>query len=152
MSLHSAGLLCYCYREHVLEVFLVHPSGPFWVNRDASAWSIPKGLIEEHERSLEAAKREFNEETGIGMDGAFFELGQLRQPSNKIVHAWAIEHDFDASKSKSNTFTMEWPKGSGVTREYPELEKGGWFTLVQAKEKIHKGQVVFVNRLVGHLK
>ena len=148
MSLHSAGILCYRYHGDTLEVFLVHPGGPFWVNRDAGAWSIPKGLIDEHEAPLLAARREFQEETGYAIDGEFIELGQLQQPSKKIVHVWAIEQDLDASQIRSNTFRMEWPRGSGVMQAFPEVDKAAWFALDEAKEKIYRGQLAFLERLV----
>jgi predicted NUDIX family NTP pyrophosphohydrolase len=151
MSLHSAGILLYRYRDDELEVFLVHPGGPFWANRDEGAWSIPKGLIEDNEACLEAAQRELKEETGFDVAGRFIELGQLRQPSKKIVHAWALGQDVDASKLNSNTFTLEWPGGSGLIREYPEVDKGAWFDLGQARTKMHKGQVGFLDRLLERL-
>ena len=150
MSVHSAGILCYRYREQELEVFLVHPGGPFWVKRDAGAWSIPKGLIEDNEPALDAARREFEEETGMAAVGNFIELGELRQPSRKIVHAWAVEMDLDASKLKSNTFPLEWPKGSGNIREFPEIDQGAWFNLAQAHHKMQPGQLAFLERLVTH--
>ena len=151
MSVHSAGILCYRYREQELEVFLVHPGGPFWVKRDAGAWSIPKGLIEDNEPALDAARREFEEETGTAAVGNFIDLGELRQPSRKIVHAWAVEMDLDASKLNSNTFPLEWPKGTGNIREFPEVDQGAWFTLAQAQHKIQPGQQAFLERLVTHL-
>ena len=151
MSVHSAGILCYRYQSRVLEVFLVHPGGPFWVERDVGAWSIPKGLMEADEQPLSAARREFKEETGFEADGEFFALGQLKQPSGKIVHAWAVQMDLDASQLNSNTFSLEWPKGSGNVREYPEVDKGEWFALSEARRKIFHGQVAFLDRLLAHL-
>jgi len=151
MTVQSAGLLCYRYRGQVLEVFLAHPGGPFWAKRDNGAWSIPKGLLETDEDPLAAAKREFNEETGFTADGEFVELGQLKQHSGKIVHAWAVQMDFDASLLTSNMFSLEWPKGSGRLRDYPEVDRGEWFTLGQAREKIYPGQAAFLDRLLEHL-
>ena len=151
MSVQSAGLLCYRYRDQLLEVFLVHPGGPFWARRDDGAWSLPKGLIETGEAALAAAKREFREETGFTADGEFLALGELKQRSGKIVHAWAVQMDLDASQVKSNTFTLEWPKGSGHVREYPEVDRGGWFSLAAARQKIYTGQAVFLDRLLALL-
>ncbi len=151
MSVHSAGILCYRYQGQVLEVFLAHPGGPFWAKRDLGAWSIPKGLLETDEDPLTAAKREFNEETGFSAEGEFVELGQLKQHSGKIVHAWAVQMDFDASQLTSNMFSLEWPKGSGRLREYPEVDRGEWFPLARAREKIYPGQVAFLDRLLAHL-
>ncbi|MGD8925785.1 MAG: NUDIX domain-containing protein [Thioalkalispiraceae bacterium] len=151
MGLQSAGILCYRYHDNVLEVFLVHPGGPFWVNRDAGAWSIPKGLIEAQESPLAAARREFAEETGFEVEGEFIGLGQLKQPSNKIVHAWAIEQDIDATQIRSNTFSLEWPKHSGNICDYPEVDQGAWFRLDEAKHKITKGQCSFLDRLLAKL-
>jgi len=151
MSLQSAGILCYRYRDQVLEVFLVHPGGPFWAKRDTGAWSIPKGLIEAGEDPLAAARREFFEETGFEAGGEFVALGQLQQHSKKIVHAWAVQMDLDASQVKSNTFGLEWPKGSGQVRDYPEVDKGEWFELAEAREKIYQGQEAFLDRLLEHL-
>ena len=151
MSLQSAGILCYRYRDQVLEVFLVHPGGPFWAKRDTGAWSIPKGLIEAGEDLLAAARREFFEETGFEAGGEFVALGQLQQHSKKIVHAWAVQMDLDASQVKSNTFGLEWPKGSGQVRDYPEVDKGEWFELAEAREKIYQGQEAFLDRLLEHL-
>jgi len=151
VSVRSAGLLCYRCREQQLEVFLVHPGGPFWARRDEGAWSIPKGLIEPEEAPLAAAKREFQEETGFTVNDGFIELGQLKQPSNKIVHAWAVQTDFDASQLQSNTFSLEWPRDSGRLRDYPEVDRGEWFTVAQARRKITPGQQAFLDRLLGIL-
>jgi len=119
MTQHSAGLLLYRHRGGDLQVLLVHPGGPFWDNRDEGSWSIPKGLFDMDEDPLEAARREFKEETGFDVDGGFKELGCLRQPSGKVVHAWTLEMDLDADRIESNTFTLEWPKGSGRVKEFP---------------------------------
>ena len=151
MAVNSAGILLYRFKNEKLEVMLVHPGGPFWVKKDNAAWSIPKGLFEENENPLEAAKREFKEETGLEVQGEFIELGKLKQPSRKIVQAWAIENDLDESKIRSNTFTLEWPKNSGIVIEYPEIDKAGWFDIEQAKTKITKGQLGFLEKLVDIL-
>ena len=151
MSVHSAGILCYRYRDQVLEVFLVHPGGPFWEKRDAGAWSLPKGLVEAEEQPLTAAKREFKEETGFDVTGKCYALGQLKQHSKKIVYAWAVPMDLDASQLKSNTFSLEWPKGSGKLHDYPEVDKGEWFDLTAARQKIYYGQAAFLDRLLEHL-
>ena len=148
MSFHSAGILLYRFVDQQLQVMLVHPGGPYWVSKDLGAWSIPKGLIEEDEPALEAAKREFKEETGFEVNGDFIELGALKQPSKKIVHAWALEQDLDTTKIVSNTFELEWPKHSGKLEEYPEVDKGEWFDIEQAKTKISKGQVGFIDLLI----
>ena len=151
MSVHSAGILCYRYHDQTLEVFLIHPGGPFWAKRDEGAWSLPKGLINPGENAMDAAKREFNEETGFEVVGELIELGQLTQPSKKIVHAWAVKMDLDASQLKSNTFSMEWPKDSGFIREYPEVDRGEWFSLARAKQKITPGQAPFLDRMLERL-
>ncbi|MGR8934141.1 MAG: NUDIX domain-containing protein [Gammaproteobacteria bacterium] len=147
MRRQSAGILLYRYIGSALEVFLVHPGGPFWRGKDEGAWSIPKGLIEENEVPLDAAKREFTEETGFEAEGEFIQLGREKQPGSKIIHAWALAMDIDAGKLKSNLFSLEWPRGSGEIRKYPEVDKGEWFTLQTAKRKIIKGQAAFLNRL-----
>ncbi len=151
MAVKSAGILLYRFKDGQLQVMLVHPGGPFWTKKDKGAWSIPKGICEEDEVAIEAAKREFREETGFDIDGSFIDLGELRQSSGKIVHAWALEGDLDTGKIKSNTFQMEWPRGSGRIRQYPEIDKGEWFSIDVAKEKIVKGQRGFLKRLLEEL-
>jgi predicted NUDIX family NTP pyrophosphohydrolase len=147
MSKHSAGILLFRFKNKKLEVMLVHPGGPFFAKKDYGAWSIPKGLFEEHENPLDAAKREFKEETGFEVDGEFIELGELKQPSKKIVYVWALEKDLDAKNIVSNTFKLEWPKNSGIVQEYPEIDKADWFDIEQAKKKILEGQRAFIDRL-----
>lgn len=151
MSTHSAGILLFRYKNSKLEVMLVHPGGPFWVKKDNGSWSIPKGLFEEGETPLEVAKREFKEETGFDIDGEFIELGELKQPSGKIVQAWAFEKDLDVTEIESNTFELEWPMNSGNIRKYPEIDRGQWFGISQARRKILKGQVGFIDVLVKKL-
>lgn len=151
MAVNSTGILLFRYKNEKLEVLLVHPGGPFWVKKDNGAWSIPKGLIEENEDLLDAAKREFKEETGIEAEGEFIDLGNLKQRSKKIIHAWALEKDLDESKIVSNTFTLEWPRNSGNVKDYPEIDKAGWFDIEQAKAKIIKGQLGFLEKLVDLL-
>lgn len=130
-----------------LEVFLVHPGGPFWAKKDDGAWSVPKGLFEDNENPLEAAKREFREETGFDISGDFMALTPLKQPSGKVVHAWTVEGNIDAASIKSNMFSMEWPPRSGNQQEFPEVDRGGWFKIPQAREKLLKGQVGFLDEL-----
>jgi predicted NUDIX family NTP pyrophosphohydrolase len=118
----------------------VHPGGPFWANKDDGAWSIPKGEYGAGEDALAAARREFNEETGSPVNGEAIALGTFRQPSGKIVDAWAIAGDFDPATLKSNTFTLEWPPRSGRVREAPEVDRAGWFAPEEAERKLLKGQ------------
>jgi predicted NUDIX family NTP pyrophosphohydrolase len=151
MAVNSAGILLFRFKNEKLEVMLVHPGGPFWAKKDDGSWSIPKGLFEENENPLEAAKREFQEETGFDIEGEFMDLGKIRQPSRKIIQAWALEKDLDVSKMRSNTFTLEWPKNSGKVKEYPEADKADWFDIEQAQVKIIKGQAGFLERLVAAL-
>jgi predicted NUDIX family NTP pyrophosphohydrolase len=149
----TAGILLYRIRNGGLEVFLVHPGGPFWMQKDDGAWSIPKGETEEGEDLLHAAKREFHEETGFSLDGDFIALTPLKQRGGKIVHAWAVEGDVDAESSKSNLFSMEWPPRSGKRAEFPEVDRAAWFTLETAKEKILQSQAELLaelRRLVIH--
>ena len=144
----SAGILLYRRSSAGLQVFLVHPGGPFWAKRDSGAWTVPKGEIDGDEEMLEAAKREFHEETGARVDGSFVELTPVRQPSGKIVHAWAVEGDIDASSIDSNTFSIEWPPKSGKIREFPEVDRGGWFTLDEARDKLLAGQLPLLDQLI----
>jgi predicted NUDIX family NTP pyrophosphohydrolase len=148
----SAGLLMYRIRDGEPEVFLVHPGGPLWAKRDEGAWSIPKGEYSDEEDPLAAAKREFQEETGIEPgDGPFRPLEPLRQKGGKLVRAWVVEGDLEVSSIRSDTFTMEWPPRSGRTASFPEVDRGAWFTPSQAREKILKGQVGFLEQLQGLL-
>jgi len=143
----SAGILLYRRRQGLPEVFLVHPGGPFWAKKDAGAWSIPKGEAAPGEDLLSAARREFQEETGLGIDGVFRELAPVRQPSGKRVHAWAVEADLDADAIHSNSFEMEWPPRSGLRREFPEVDRAAWFGLPTARNKITKGQLGLLDQL-----
>jgi predicted NUDIX family NTP pyrophosphohydrolase len=143
----SGGILLYRLRDGAVEVFLVHPGGPFWAKKDAGAWSIPKGEFEPGEDALEAAKREFSEETGSTIAGDFSALSPVKQASGKIVHAWAVRGDIDAATIASNTFEMQWPPRSGVTREFPEVDQGGWFSLAVAREKLVSGQCALLDEL-----
>ena len=148
MAKKSAGLLMYRFRENQLEVFLVHPGGPFWAKKDLGSWSIPKGeYAPDEEVPLEVAKREFSEETGYEADGDFTPLTPLKQPGQKIVTAWAFKGDCDASKIKSNTFKIQWPPKSGREMEFPEVDRAGWFTINTAKQKLLKGQTGFLDEL-----
>ncbi|MCC2640516.1 MAG: Phosphohydrolase [Nitrospira sp.] len=143
----SAGILLYRLRGGGIEVFLVHPGGPFWAKKDDGAWSIPKGEYESADDPLTAAKREFHEETGFEVGGTFHPLIQSRQPSGKVISAWAVEGEVDAAAVKSNTFALEWPPKSGKIGEFPEIDRGGWFDLQVAQVKLHPGQRGFLNQL-----
>jgi predicted NUDIX family NTP pyrophosphohydrolase len=147
MSRKSAGLLMYRFQNTQLEVLIVHPGGPYWENKDLDSWSIPKGEYEEGENAFATAKREFKEETSYEANGTFTKLTALKQPSGKIVSAWAFEGNCDASAIKSNTFTMEWPPHSGQQAEFPEVDRAGWFPIPLAKKKLLKGQVGFIEEL-----
>jgi predicted NUDIX family NTP pyrophosphohydrolase len=140
MPQKSAGLLIHRRIAGVFEFLLVHPGGPFWARKDEGAWSIPKGLIGDQEDELEAAKREAEEELGVAVDGDFRPLGSYKQPGGKIVIAWSVEADIDADAIRSNMFTMEWPPKSGRLKEFPEVDRAGWFSLPEAGLKILKGQ------------
>ena len=148
MAKTSAGLLLYRWREGRLEVFLVHPGGPFWARKDEGAWSIPKGELAAGEDPLVAARREFAEETGLVPDGAFVALTPLRQAGGKIVHAFALEGDCDPTAIRSNSFTIEWPPRSGQRREFPEVDRAAWFAIAEAERKILKGQLGLLAQLV----
>jgi predicted NUDIX family NTP pyrophosphohydrolase len=146
MAKRSAGILLYRRKPH-LEVFLVHPGGPFWANKDLGAWSIPKGQVKDGEDGMEAARREFQEETGGVVAGDFSKLGEVRQSSGKTVIAWAAEGDCDPSALHSNTCLVEWPPRSGRQLEIPEIDRGAWFTIGEARQRILKGQLPFLDRL-----
>jgi len=134
-------------REKRLEIFLVHPGGPFWAKKDLGAWSIPKGEYLDEEDPLEAARREFFEETGFEAVGEFRELPPIRQAGGKRIRAWAFRGDCDPGALKSNTFSLEWPPKSGKRAEFPEADRGGWFEAELAREKILKGQTGFIDEL-----
>ena len=136
----SAGLLLYRHKDGALDVLLVHPGGPFWAHKDEGAWSIPKGEFEPGEDPLDAARREFTEETSLSAAGDFVPLKPLKQPSGKVVHAWAVKGDCDPARVRSNTFVL---KG----REYPEIDRAAWFGLAEARKKILRGQVGFLDEL-----
>jgi predicted NUDIX family NTP pyrophosphohydrolase len=146
MPKESAGLLPYRRRGGFLEVFLVHPGGPFWANKDDGAWSIPKGEVHANEDPLSAAKREFREETGQVAQGEYWPLEPVRQKGGKIVYAWAVQSDIDAEAVKSNTFSLEWPPGSGKKRDFPEIDRAEWFRIDLAKRKILKSQLILVEQ------
>jgi predicted NUDIX family NTP pyrophosphohydrolase len=147
---NSAGLLL--YRRHAaLEVFLVHPGGPFWANKDAGAWSLPKGELLQAEDPLQAAKREFTEETGFQIDGEFHPLDPVRQSGGKMVYAWAIEADCDPAQIRSNSFLLEWPPKSRRVQEFPEVDRAGWFNIADARTRILAGQLSFLDQLTSFL-
>jgi predicted NUDIX family NTP pyrophosphohydrolase len=152
MPKNSAGLLLYRYHLGELQVLLVHPGGPFWAHKDEGAWSIPKGEYPPEADPLTAAYREFQEETGCVPTGDPFRLGTLKQPSGKVIQAWALEGDCDAAAMRSNTFTLEWPPHSGRRQEFPEVDRAAWFTLAAARQKLHRGQVGFLEELRKKLK
>lgn len=146
----SAGLLLYRRRGDRIEVFLVHPGGPFWARKDEGAWTIPKGEPSPSESLLETAFRELTEETGIRLDGVTaVPLRPVVQAGGKTVHAWAVEADVDADAIVSNTFTMEWPRGSGRMREFPEVDRAAWFDLDEARRRINPAQVALLEELEG---
>ena len=151
MSKKSGGFLPFRFQDNHLEVLLVHPGGPLWAGKDEGAWSISKGLFEENESPLDAARREFKEETGFEVEGIFIELGRIKQPSGKIVFAWAVEKDLDERRIVSNNFMLEWPRRSGIMREFPEIDRAGWFDVESARKKILKGQQGFIDRLLHAL-
>lgn len=143
----SAGILLYRRGSSGLEVFLVHPGGPFWAKKDLGAWSLPKGEIEEGEEPLAAARREFVEETGFAVEGDFRPLRPLKQKSGKTIVAWAVEGDCDPAELRSSMFSMEWPPRSGRRQEFPEADRGAWFPLEEARQRIVAGQAPFLDEL-----
>ena len=144
----SAGLLVYRQTQGSLQVLLAHPGGPYFRNKDEGAWSIPKGEIEPGEDPLEAAQREFKEETGLAVAGRFVELSPVKQKGGKIVQAWACEFDCDPATFVSNTFAMEWPPRSGRQQEFPEIDRAEFFTPDVARQKINSAQVVLIDELL----
>lgn len=151
MSRKSAGILLYKTSSKKLEVFLVHPGGPFWKNKDEGAWSIPKGEFSDEEKPLDAAIREMKEETDVLLKGDFIELTPVKQKSGKMVHAFAKEYDLDPSQIKSNEFEMEWPPKSGKKKSFPEIDKAEWFDVNTAKRKIIAAQSAFIDELLNKL-
>lgn len=150
MVKQSAGLLVYRELGNGVEIFLVHPGGPFYVKKDDGVWSIPKGEFDA-EDSLTAARREFEEETGQRIAGDFFELKPVKQKGGKVVYAWAVEADIDADAIQSNTFTMEWPPKSGKMAEFPEVDRAAWFDPQTAKQKINPAQAALITELLSRI-
>jgi predicted NUDIX family NTP pyrophosphohydrolase len=151
MPKRSAGILMYRRRPGGLEFLLVHPGGPFWAKKDLGAWSIPKGEYAEGEEPLTAARREFEEETGMRVEGRFLPLGELISPGRKIVTAFALEGDFDPATLRSNVFELEWPPKSGQRKSFPEIDRAQWFAPGKARRKILAGQSEFISRLLTAL-
>ena len=143
----SAGILLYRRADGMLELLLVHPGGPFWAKRDLGAWTIPKGEIVEGEDPLAAARRELTEETGVAANPSAIALTPLRQAGGKLVLAWAVEGDCDASRIRSNTFTMEWPPRSGRMAQFPEVDRAAWFEPGEARRRILPSQAPFIDEL-----
>jgi predicted NUDIX family NTP pyrophosphohydrolase len=145
----STGILAYRKHNTHLQVFLVHPGGPFWKNKDLGAWSIPKGEYESDEDPLMAAKREFEEETGQTIDGEFKPLAPVKYKSGKVVQAWAVEAEIDHTNINSNYFEMEWPPKSGKTASFEEVDRADWFDVETAKQKIIPAQMPLIDELAG---
>ena len=151
MPHQSAGILLFRRAGGVVQFLLVHPGGPFWAKKDAGAWSIPKGLYEEPEDAVDAARREFWEETGLTITADLVELGKFKQPGGKVISAWAAESDFDVAELRSSSFSLEWPPKSGKQVEFPEVDRAGWFSLAEAAAKITKGQLPILMKLATEL-
>lgn len=147
----SAALLVYKRSKAGIEVFLVHPGGPFWTKKDLGAWSIPKGEFGEDEAGLAAAKREFLEEVGQEVDGDFIALTPVKHRGGKVVHAWAVEGEVDAAALKSNLFEMEWPPRSGRTARFPEVDRGAWFPMAEALQRVVPGQAPILEELLARV-
>jgi predicted NUDIX family NTP pyrophosphohydrolase len=151
MAKRSAGIILFRKIRRQVQLLLVHPGGPFWARKEDGWWSIPKGLYDDSEDPLAAAKRELREETGIIAEGKFLELGTFKQPSGKMIVAWAIESDFDPANLVSNTFLLEWPPKSGKYAEFPEVDRASWFSITEAITKITKGQQPILTALAAKL-
>lgn len=147
----SAGFLVYRRGPQGWEVFLVHPGGPYWKNKDDGAWSIVKGEFGLDEEPLSAARREFREEVGQEIRGEFLPLTPVRQKGGKVVHAWAVEGEVDPSRLKSNLYEIEWPPRSGRRQAFPEVDRGGWFSLAEARRKLLAGQRPLLDELADWL-
>jgi predicted NUDIX family NTP pyrophosphohydrolase len=147
----SAGLLLFRRAAGGLELFLAHPGGPFWRGRDLAAWTIPKGLVAPGEVLLDAARREFEEETGIVPREPFLPLGSVRQKAGKVIHAWAWEGDADPATIVSNTTQYEWPRGSGRWMTFPEVDRCAWFSAESARTHLNPAQAELIDRLVALL-
>lgn len=147
----SAGMILFRRSNPGIQIFLAHPGGPFWRNRDAGAWTIPKGVVEQDEDVLDAARREFTEETGIVPQPPFIQLGAVRQKAGKTVHAWAWEGDADPAAITSNTSRTEWPRGSGRWITYPEVDRCAWFDADEARRMMNPAQAELVDRLESAL-
>ncbi|OBA58693.1 NTP pyrophosphohydrolase [Mycobacterium sp. 1100029.7] len=146
----SAGVLLYRIRDGVVDVLIAHPGGPFWARKDDGAWSIPKGEYSQDEDAWAAARREFLEELGLPVPaGPHIDLGAVKQPGGKVVTAFAVRGDLDVSAARSNTFELEWPKGSGTIREFPEVDRVEWFPVARARGKLLKGQRVYLELLMA---
>ena len=152
MPKESAGILLYRHKNNQLQVLLVHPGGPFFQKKDLGSWSIPKGEFTETEEALQAAIREFEEELGTKPSGPFRQLSTIKQKSGKLVHSWITEGDLDTADVKCNTFTIEFPKGSGKMKSFPEIDKAEWFDIETAKKKILESQQKIIDELVEVLK
>lgn len=149
MAKQSAGVLLYRLKDKQLQFFLIHAGGPFFSKKDNGSWSVPKGEFLDDENPLDAAKREFLEETGQPIDGDFIELEPVIQKAGKKVYAWAVEGDIDHENIVSNLFEMEWPPKSGKKQSFPEVDKAGWFGVEETKAKINSAQVGFIEELIG---
>jgi predicted NUDIX family NTP pyrophosphohydrolase len=151
MASQSAGILLFRKTTGTVQFLLAHPGGPFWSKKDEGSWSIPKGLCQEHETAIDAARRELQEEIGLTITGDLVELGTFKQPSGKVISAWAAESDFDVAGLRSNSFVLEWPPKSGRRMEFPEVDRAGWFSLTEAAAKITRGQLPILMRLATEL-
>ncbi|MEO6524885.1 MAG: NUDIX domain-containing protein [Mucilaginibacter sp.] len=147
MPKQSAGILLYKTTGQIHQVFLIHPGGPSFKNKDEGAWSIPKGEFFDDEDALLAAKREFEEETGAVLNGDFIQLKSVKLKSGKTIHAWALQGDIDADSIVSNTFQIEWPPASGKMQTFPEVDRAAWFTISEAEAKLNPAQVALVLEL-----